>query len=209
MEDKPKKKQWKFGKEMPHFSGRSYSELNDIYPIQNRLKDDVWKLVGLMQPAWILTQRQMEPQVGVRIPWCRFQELCWFQRCEEAKEGFATHGYPVIKGMNISGALFAARKAYLTKLGLVENIPLTANRARLYRVTGLGKLLIKCFVENLTQASNNLEMWMASINDNDALKKITYYLVTQYPEWKGKGFVLESPRKEEESKLESSQPFQE
>jgi len=191
-EDKPKKKRWKFGKEMPLFSGKSYGELNDIYPINSRINDEVWRLVGLMYPAWVITKSQFKDQLPGKLKYTRFQELCWMQRCEEAKEGFAFPAYPAIKGMNVSGAIFAARKAELTKLGLVENIPLSANRARLYRVTGLGKMMIKAFVENLHAANNNLEMWLSMIGEEN-YKKITYYLVMQYPEWRGRGFDPNAP----------------
>ena len=186
-EDQPKKKPWKFGKEMPVFSGRSYAELNDIYPINSRIKDDVWRTVGLMQPAWMLTQAQYKEQLGVKLKWCRFQELCWMQRCEEANEGFTFLAYPAMKGMNVSGAIFAIRKADLTKLGLVENIPNMSNRSRLYRVTGLGKMIIKSFVENLHMANTNLEHFLTLVSE-EQYKRITYNLVMNYPEWKGKGF---------------------
>lgn len=202
MNDQPKKKQWRFGKEMPPFSGKSYGELNDIYPINSRIKDDAWRMVGLMLPAWIVTQRQYEEQLGCRMRFSSFQELCWMQRCEERSEGVAFLPYPAIKGMNISGAIFAARKARLTQLGLVENIPLSANRARVYRVTGLGKMIIKSFTDNLNGANDNLEFWLSTVSEED-FKRITYYLVTQYPEWKGKGF---QPHKVEEVKQESSLP---
>jgi len=199
MNNQPKKKQWRFGKEMPHFSGKSYGELNDIYPINSRISDEAWRMVGLMQPAWVITQIQFKEQFGVKIKWSRFQELCWMQRCEESKEGFAFPSYPVLKGMNVSGAIFAARKAELTKIGLVENIPVTGTRARIYRVTGLGKMLIKAFVENLHQANNNLEFWLSKVSE-EHYKMITYYLVMQYPEWKGKGFDPNSPTEPEKPK---------
>lgn len=207
-EEQPKRipKPWKQPKDFPPFSGRTYGELNDIYPFNDRLKDDAWRMVGLFYPAWVLTRRQFKEQIG-KMRFTRFLELCYMQRCEEAKEGFAFHAYPALKGMNVSGAIFAARKAELTRLGLVENIPLSANRARLHRVTGLGRMVIKCFNENLNQANDNLAMWLSNMKaEEQEFKKITYYLVTQYPEWMGKGF---QPRKVEEEPPRSVPPSQE
>ena len=81
-EDQPKKKSWKFGKEMPKFSGKSYGELNDIYPINSRINDDTWRMVGLFYPAWVLTRQQYKEQIG-KLRFTRFLELCYMQRCEE------------------------------------------------------------------------------------------------------------------------------
>lgn len=199
-------KPWKQPKDMPPFSGKSYGELNDIYPINSRIKDDAWRTVGLFYPAWVITRKQFKEQIG-KLRFTRFLELCYMQRCEEAKQGFAFHAYTAMKGMSVSGALFAARKAELQRTGLVERIPTSANRARIYRVTGLGKIIIKCFNENLNQANNNLEMWLEQMKaEEQEFRKITYYLVTQYPEWMGKGF---QPQKEEEQSPSNVQPSQE
>lgn len=183
-EYKEKKRQQKeFLKNVPPFSGRSYDELNDIYPIDLRIKDDVWRLVGLMKAAFVVTQRQFKDQLPTKLKWCRFEELCWMQRCEERKEGFAFIEYPAIKGLNISGAIFAARKAELIRLGLVEQIPIEkVKKARIFRVTWLGKMVIKSFVENLTQANNNLEEWLMKIHPEEYLK-ITKSLAYNSHRW--------------------------
>ena len=204
-QSKRKTKPWKQPKDFPPFSGKSYGELNDIYPFNDRIKDDAWRMVGLFYPAWVITRKQFKEQIG-KMRFTRFLELCYMQRCEEAKEGVAFHPYPAMKGMNVSGALFAARKAELTRLGLVENIVFTANRARVYRVTGLGRMIIKCFTENLNQANDNLAMWHEKMTESGENEKLTYYLVTQFPEWKGKGFQPTEPEKPKRPYVKHNHP---
>lgn len=154
------KKKWVPGKDMPFFSGKTWAELEDIYPKEKRINNDIWRMIGLAGPAWLATQNYCKELVGDKIQFRDFLMLCFMQRVEEARDNVAFDSYHILKAFNIGGSLYTTRKAKLHKLGFVEKMPL--RKLRIYRITGLGKMLIFKFVENLQKANDNLLEWVKS-----------------------------------------------
>jgi len=175
MEEEPKKKKkWKAGIDMKEFSGTSWKDLEDIWPADVRVSSEAWRIVSVLHPAFMMTQQFMKSLLnGTTIYATDFYILCLIQRCEEAKSNVATEGYSPMKSMNVGGRLWCARKAKLTKLGLIENFP--SYNVRLYRVTGLGKVIIKNFITNVEQAHQNIKHW-TSTQPLSGAEKVNRYL---------------------------------
>lgn len=154
---------------MPEFSGKSWGELNDIWPADVRVASEAWKIVSVFTPAWLATVNFMKAILdGKHIASRDFFILCWIHRCEESRENVAMDSWPAMKGMNIGGRLWYNRKSQLTKLGLIENMP-TSN-IRLYRVTEMGKLIMKKFIENVEQAHKDMKYWKSLQPPEEAAK---------------------------------------
>lgn len=154
------KKKWVPGKDMPFFSGKTWAELEDIYPRNKRIGNDIWRMMGLMAPAWLITNEYCKELVGNKIAFRDFMMLCFMQRVEEARDNVAFDSYHILKGLNLGGSLYTTRKAVLHKLGFVEKMPLP--KLRIYRTTGLAKMLMHKFAENLQMANDNLLEWIKS-----------------------------------------------
>jgi len=173
-EKKPKKKQWTRGIEMPEFSGTSWRELEDIWPAHVRVASEAWKMISVFTPALLASVTfQKSMMNGKYITSRDLFILCLIQRCEEARTNVATEAWPALKAMNIGGRLWYSRKAQLTKLGLIENIP--AAGLRLYRVTGAGKMIIKNFVDNVEQAHQDIKHWV-SLQPPENAERVNKYL---------------------------------
>lgn len=181
IKSKTPKKKWIAGEDMPEFSGKSWKELNDIWPVDVRISSDVWKHISVAYPAFMVTQQFMKTLLkGESIKFRDFLILCWIQRCQEAKDDIATEAWAPMKGMNISGNIWYNRKASLTRLGLLENMP--GERFRMYRVTGTGRMIIKYYVDQVEQAHKNLRYWL-SLQPEEYAKKVTKYLNNYWPGW--------------------------
>ncbi len=180
IKSKNPKKNWEPGVDMPEWSGKSWKELDDIWPATVRVQSEAWKIISVSYPAFIVTQEFMKTLVGDKIQFREFLVLCWIHRCEEVKAGIATESWAPMKGMNISGAIWYNRKASLTRLGLIENAPV--GRIRLYRVTGNGKMVIRYYVDQLEQAHKNLRYWVSLQPDKYAIQ-VTKYLNRYWPGW--------------------------
>lgn len=159
-ESKKQKKKWVPGRDLPFFSGKTWAELEDIYPRNKRIGNDIWRVMGLMAPAWYITNEYCKELVGDKIIFRDFMLLCFMQRVEEARDNVAFDLYHVRKALNLSPSLLGTRKAKLHKLGFVEKMPL--KRLRIYRTTGLAKLLMYNFMDNLQKANDNLLEWVAA-----------------------------------------------
>jgi hypothetical protein len=160
VKSKNPKKTWVPGKDMPFFSGKTWAELEDIYPKNKRIGNDIWRMMGLMAPAWIATNEYCKELVGQKISFRDFMMLCFMQRVEEARDNVAFDSYHCLKALNLSGSLYTTRKAVLHKLGFVEKMPL--HKLRIYRTTGLAKMLMYNYVDNLQKANDNLLLWVES-----------------------------------------------
>lgn len=181
IKSKNPKKPWIRGKDMPDFSGTSWKDLNDIWPIDSKINSDPWKILGLFMPAFVVTQQFMKTILnGETIGYRDFIILCWMMRVQESKNDIAFEAWATMKGMNISGTIWYARKAKLTQLGLIENLPVTS--IRIYRITGTGRLIVKYFVDQLTQANDNLGYWI-SLQDPKMSEKINKTLCKYCPGW--------------------------
>ena len=174
------KPMWKAGLEMPPFSGKNWWELEDIYSKDKRIGNDIWRVIGLMAPAWLISKQYCKELVGEEIDRRSFEMLCFMQRIEEARENAAIDSYAILKSLNIGGTLYYKRKADLHRLGLLERLPIKG--MRLYRVTQKGKLLIKNFHDNLHQANENIGYWI-SLQNEATRGKINKLLWTYYPGW--------------------------
>lgn len=174
------KKPWVPGKDMPFFSGATWGEIEDIYPKEKRIASDIWRVIGLMAPAWVLSRAYCNELVGAPIHFRDFQMLCFLNRVEETKASLALDPYPLLKAFNIGGTLFYKRKVDLHRLGLIEKMPLP--RVRLYRITPKGKLLIKHFHDNLEKANDNLLYWVYA-QPKEHQDKITRILRKYYLGW--------------------------
>lgn len=166
------KPKWKAGVQMPMYSGKSWEELEDIWPADLRIASDAYKIVSLFYPAQIVAQEFQKHLIGEAIGMRDLMTLCWFQRVEDAKENVGLEAFPTMKVMNYGGRLFYARKSKITRLGLIENMPMGM---RMYRITANGKLVIRNFVENLEKANDNLAMWI-SVQKPAMAAEITRYI---------------------------------
>ena len=164
-------KRWKAGKEMPMFSGRTWGELEDIFPRNMKLASDAYKIITVLAPAWVKTKEFIKINYGETIRWDDFTYLCWMQRVEDAKENVAFEAFSARMGLNCNNTLWWIKKSRLTKLGLVENLPIRAQF--LYRITEKGKMIVKKFTEELEQAHKNLDMWQSWKSPERALNKVT------------------------------------
>ncbi len=169
---------WTVGKELPPFSGKNWWELEDIYPRDQRINNEIWKVIGLMGPAWLISKQFCKDLTGETIRRRDFELLCYMQRCEEARDNVGMDTYALVKGLTLSGTILHAQKAKIQKLGLVERLPVP--RMRIYRVTQKGKLLIKNFHDNLRQANDNLAYWI-SLQNETTRKEINRLLCKHYP----------------------------
>ena len=165
---------------MPEFSGKSWKELNDIWPTDIRINSEVWKIMAVAPAAWIATKPFMITLLGETIDTQSFQTLCWVLRCQEAKDDIATEAWAPMKGLGISGNIWYNRKAKLTRLGLIENAPI--GRFRMYRVTGKGKMIVRYYVDQLEQAHKNLRYWLTLQPEKYAIQ-VTKYLNKYWPGW--------------------------
>lgn len=168
-----KQKQKKFLSKIPPFSGKTYAELNDIYPIDKRINDDLWRMVCLCGPAYKLLMQKFSQELdGRTLRFVNFQMLCWMQRCEEAKQGLAFSMGPVANGIQLfNKSLLAMRNSELMVLGLVEQI--TTQKPYIFRVTARGKMMIKTYVEMMRELEGKLSEWIEKTTDGgyDAFTK--------------------------------------
>ncbi len=181
-EEKPKRKKrrWEKGIDMKEFSGSSWKELHDVWPADVRVASEAWKILSVFQPAMMNTQKFIASLCGgVHFKPQDFYILCWIQRCEEAKSNVATESWSPKKGMNIGRTLWSARTAKLIKHGIIEDIP---SPFRLYRVTKIGKLIIKNFIDNVEQAHQDIKYWVNSQPAENA-EKVNRYLSQYCFEW--------------------------
>jgi len=180
IKSKNPKKNWLAGVDMPEYSGKNWKELNDLWPAEVRIASDAWKIISVSAVAWEATKPFLRTLVGDTIDWQHFMVLCWILRCEEAKQGISTEAWAAMKGLNISGGIWYNRKAALTRLGLIENVPI--KHVRLYRVTGNGKMVIKYFVEQSEMAHKNLRYWL-SLQPPEFAARLTKKLNNYWPGW--------------------------
>ncbi len=179
LKSKNPKKKWEHGKDMPELSTASWKDLQDQWPAEIRIASDAWKIISVSQPAWVAMRPFMKELLnGESIGFRDFQMLCLIYRAQEAKDGYGTQNFPILKSLNIGGTLWYARKSKINKLGLVES----RQKVRVYRVTGLGIALIKRYIENLEQAHKDLRHWI-SIQPDEQAREVIKYLNRFWPEW--------------------------
>lgn len=140
---------------MPHYSGKKWSELEDIWPKEVRITDETYEIMGLFSPAWAKTRRFIIDTLQIKgLLYEHFFLLCWLHRVQDGKDGLAFQPYQAMKGVNLGGRIWYGLKSPLHKYGLIEALPI---RNRAYRVTELGKVIIKKFIENVHLSRQELE----------------------------------------------------
>jgi len=151
------KKPWVKGTDMPEFSGKSWKELNDLWPPEMRTSSEAYYLLCGLLPAYEKIIDFVHELLGLtgRTP-LRFRDimlLAWCSRCEEAKKGLATEQYAFQKGVNQGLKAFWIRKAAITKLGLIENIDAEkSDYFKAYRVTDRGRIVLRKLVEYIEES---------------------------------------------------------
>lgn len=162
-EEKPKKKKrWTRGKEMPLFSGKTWAELQSIWPPEERINSQIWRAIGFYEPAWKFTRIFMKNVYGLTVRMSDFNLVCFFMRVEEHFEDVASIELPIKMTRQVHRDLLNIQKSRITKQGLIEQFPQGGPPAR-YRVTPIGRMMIKTFVENLTQADNDMTHWASQV----------------------------------------------
>ena len=166
MENKPKKKNWRAGVEMPEFSGKSFRYLQDLWPAEMRTSSEAFYIMaGMLYASRQITvfMKSMLDVTGRQIRFMDLLLLAWCLRCEDAKEGLCTEAYALKKGLDQGMKTLWIRKAILTKYGLIENIPtpsVPGEYFKAYRVTEKGRIILRKFVELIDEAHRKLrEEW--------------------------------------------------
>lgn len=173
-------KRWQKGVDMRPFSGRSWQELENIWPRDMRLASDVWKVMALFPPAEVQNRRFQKALIGVTISTHELCTLAWVQRCEEARENVATETYWMDRGLELNRRMANIRMSNITKLGLIEELPA---HVRLYRVSDLGKTILRNLVEEMEKAHQNIQYW-ADSQPEEGKEKVNDYLTRYCFDWR-------------------------
>ena len=179
---------WRQGFEMPEFSGKSWNDLNDVWPIDKRVSSDVWYIMSVFQPAFHRLKPFLSELLGIRINdhksktarnifgYTELTMLAWCLRCEEAKGGLCTEEIAFSKGLNQGMPAFWRGKAGITKMGLIENIP-TGTYSKAYRVTEKGRMVLRRFVELIDECHEKLKTdWAVDRPPYDKVKPIDKFI---------------------------------
>lgn len=182
--EEPKKKRggksWQKGVDMREFSGKSWRELEDIWPVDIRLSSDAWKVMAVFLPAEVQNRRFQKALLGTTIGTRELCMLAWVQRCEEARQNVATETYWMDRGLELSRRMANIRMGRITKLGLIEELPA---HVRLYRVSDLGKSILRNLVDEMNKAHQNIKYW-ADSQPEEGKEKVDAYLSTYCFDWK-------------------------
>jgi hypothetical protein len=151
-------RRWVYGIDMPQFSGKSWKDLQDVWPIELRTSSEAYYILCAFLPAWEKLKFFAAQLLGLETNKAdlRFHDigmLAWCSRCEEANEGLMAD-YLVAKLALMAGnnkKLFAVRKSILVKHNLLENIPNGPDHKLpvfyCFRVTEKGRILLRKFIE--------------------------------------------------------------
>lgn len=191
-EEKPKKKKrWKPGVDMREFSGKSWRELEDIWPTDVRLASDVWKVMAVFPAAY--EQNKRFQKVLLNGEYLAVRELCqmaWVMRCEEAKQGVATETFWMDRGLELNRRMANIRAGKLSRLGLIEELP--SRSFRLYRVSDLGRTVLRNLIEEMEQAHRNIKRWAAE-QPEEGKERVNKYLSRFCFEWETLNIDYENP----------------
>lgn len=169
--------------DLREFVGRSWKDLDDLWPRKMRLSSEAWQVLGLALPAYSATLPFILHLTGGQM--VSFRDLvllCWLQRCEEARENVGITADLVLPGSGFKRvADLVTRQRVLRRCGLLEDL-VGAPRTGLYRITASGKMILAAFVENLEQAHYDIAGWKAKQKPKTA-KRIDYWLRTTAADW--------------------------
>ncbi len=156
---------------MPEFSGRTWRELEDIWPRHVRVSSEAHKIISCISPAWHAMKQDLKKR-GIKLRTDELWRLFWIQRCEEAKENVATETYPIGKPHQWNIKLYYLKQSPLMRKGLIEWLP--ASTVKLVRVTALGKDILKTFIHYIEQAHRDIKMMVAGQPEENAAKVQRY-----------------------------------
>lgn len=162
---------------MPEFSGRTWKDLEDIWPRHVRVASEALKIIACISPALHALKRDLKKR-GITLNSTNLWILFWIQRCEEAKENVATETYPIGKPHHWNLKLYYIKQSPLMRKGLIEWLPITwspGERVKLVRVTALGKDILKTFIHYIEQAHRDIKM-MAADQPAENAAKVQRYL---------------------------------
>lgn len=157
---------------MPEFSGRTWGELEDIWPRHVRVASEAYKIMAGVSPAFQALKVDLKKR-GMSLRQDEVWRLFWIQRCEEAKENVATETYPIGKPHKWNIKLYYIKQSPLMRKGLIEWLP-AANRVKLVRVTALGKDILKTFIHYIEQAHRDIKQLAADQPAENAAKVQRY-----------------------------------
>jgi hypothetical protein len=174
-------KRWRYGVEMPEFSGRSWKELQDLWPPEMRTSSEAYYILVAFQPAWekikFFTAQLLNMTVNkADLKFHDIGLLAWCSRCEELKEGLMADSAAVRQALMLGDnkRVFFTRKAILTKYGLIENIPAGPEydlpTFYCYRLTEKGRIVLKKFVEFVDEAHEILKIVNVTAKETPADK---------------------------------------
>lgn len=189
---KKRKYEKRKGVDMHNFLGRTWQELEDIWPKNIRLASEAYKIISVISPALQITRRQHEELTGKKLRVDDLFLLFWIHRCEEARENTATAPIVIGKPMQWNKKLYAIKQSRLYQFGLIEHF---GRYVDLVRVTGEGKVLMKRFIENLEQAHRDLKYFVSS-QPPEGAEKVNNYLQKYCFNWEAS---IESEKKENPS----------
>lgn len=169
------------GVDLHEFAGRSWKELEDVWPKPLRLASEAWKILSVTVPAQMATQEFLgELTNGGHLSLSELTQLAWLQRCEEARENMAADKEMVMRGCGVRKPITLALKfSNMIQIGLIEEIGL---RARLYRLTPVGKVVLRKFVDNMEQAHYDIIGWKG-LQKPRTVKRIDTWLKTSCYDW--------------------------
>lgn len=169
--------------DLREFAGRSWKELEDIWPRKKRLASDAWSILGLAQPAFSATLPFiMRVTGGKRITLRDLILLCWLQRCEEARENVGVTTELALAGSGLPRVQdLVTRQRMLRRYGLLEDL-VGAPRTGLYRLTASAKMILSAFIENVEGAHYDIVAWKARQKPQTA-KRIDFWLQGTANDW--------------------------
>jgi len=160
-------KSWRYGIEMPEFSGKSYKQLQDVGPINMRTSSEAYYILCSFLPAWEKLKFFTAELLGLSVKKAdlRFHDigmLAWCSRCEEFAEGLMADSTMVQWGLMAEkkSKVFFIRKSILTRHGLIENIPNGPEHGLptfyAYRLTQRGRIVLRKFVDLVEESHSVL-----------------------------------------------------
>lgn len=178
MEEKPLKSEKKRKFKPQPFSGKSWKELQDIWPPNVRISSEAHAMITVMMPASISTQiflRNLLPE-GLKKVRFSFREICLLflvLRCQETRDDAGANRMWIEKAIDSKKrALTFTKLNSLFKIGLIEKYP---GHVDVFRLTGLGMTVAKHYVGAMERAHRDIQTF-AETEPPEASDKINYYL---------------------------------
>lgn len=164
-------------KEMTKFSGESWDNLQDIWPAHLRISSEIYSALGVFYPVWVNLNKRYRQQFKESLGLRDLFLLFLFHRVEEAKGdvGAPTFILGVMIDVNYLN-LLPLKKSTIHRLKLIEQYPMiNGYRPRIYRLTSLGKQILRETVELVEQAHRDVRLLTASEQPHSVAKNKKYF----------------------------------